>query len=266
MMAAYGQRTLIAHLTDTHLGQAGAEQQLGQVIAQLLARPDEELGRLVVVITGDLTDDSAPSQWQALARALAPLTGLAPVLLLLGNHDCGKMGITYDETRAARARDWVAKLSPAPSWESAGVQVWELAEGLRLVGLDSSRGNEDDWFPPLARGELGAEQLASLELALQDPARTVLALHHHPRWSEPMHLLEDAGALTHLVSRRPQVKLVLFGHQHVEASWGRPPARVWLSGGKTTEPDAQGALRWRMIDLAGGQLLTRWVSAPAAPG
>lgn len=234
----------IIHLSDTH-GEAAA---LKRIVSHILARPD--LAACAVAITGDITDDSKPSEWRAVQTALAPLVGLVPIWAVPGNHDCGAMGITYDPERAERARAVCDMISTTPITTSpSGLRVWRWGVW-RIVGLDSQAGNAGELLPPLARGEIGRAQLAALEVELADPAPTVILLHHHPRWSEPLHTLEDAGELTRMIARRPQVKAVLYGHQHVEALWGKEggASRLWISAGKSTE-ERGGRLRYRTLDL-----------------
>lgn len=234
----------IIHLSDTH----GEEAAIRRLVAHILSRPD--LAACAVAITGDITDDSKPSEWRAVQTALASLVGLVPIWAVPGNHDCGAMGITYDPERAERARRICDMISTTPIVTSpSGLRVWRWGTW-RVVGLDSQAGNAGELLPPLARGEIGRAQLAALEVELQDPAPTVVLLHHHPRWDEAFHVLEDAGELTRLIARRPNVRAVLFGHQHVEALWGKEggSSRLWVSAGKSTE-ERGGRLRYRVLDL-----------------
>jgi 3',5'-cyclic AMP phosphodiesterase CpdA len=234
----------IIHLSDLH----GEEAAIKRLVAHVLARPD--LASLAIAITGDITDDSKPSEWRAVQTALAPLVGLVPIWAVPGNHDCGHVGITFDPERAERARRACDMISATPIVTSpSGLRVWRWGTW-RIIGLDSQAGNAGEMLPPLARGEIGTKQLAALEVELGDPAPTVVLLHHHPRWDEPLHVLEDAGELTRLITRRPQVRAALFGHQHKEALWGKEggASRLWISAGKSTE-ERGGRLRYRTLDL-----------------
>jgi 3',5'-cyclic-AMP phosphodiesterase len=232
----------IIHLSDIH----SLVPQLKQLVLHIGARPD--LDDCALVVTGDVTDDGQPQEWRAIELALAPLVGKLPIMVIPGNHDCGALGVTYDRERAETAAKYCRKLSSPPVVDSpTGLKVWEL-EAWRVIGLDSQRGNADDWLPPLARGEIGTAQLAALEIELADPAPTIILLHHHPRWHDQGHLLEDAGELLRLLERRPQVKAILFGHQHVEGLWGSATARLWISSGKSTEVK-DGHLRYRTLEL-----------------
>ena len=92
-----------------------------------------------------------------------------------------------------------------------------------MIGLDSQLTGED-------AGELGSEQLAWLDDRLAvDPARSAVLFLHHPPiavgspWVDRIGLL-DAGALESVLARHPQVRAVITGHVHQEAS-GRSAAR-----------------------------------------
>lgn len=228
----------IIHLSDPH----GDGEGLRAIVGHVLARPD--LAQLALAITGDVTDDGQPHEWRAIQQALAPLTGLVSLWLVPGNHDCGMKGITYDEERAARARTACDIISTTPIIASpTGLRVWRWGV-YRVIGLDSQRGQAGELLPPLARGEIGASQLAALEVELADPSPTIILLHHHPLWDEALHVLEDAASLKALIERRPHVRAVLFGHQHKEAVWGTPKTRLWVSSGKSTDQRA-----YRVLDL-----------------
>lgn len=232
----------IAHVSDIH----GEGEALKAIVADILARPD--LAQLAVALTGDITDDGHPAEWRAIQQALAPLVGLVPLWLVPGNHDCGMSGITYDEVRAERSRRAIDMISTTPIIASpTGLRVWRWGV-YRVIGLDSQRGQAGELLPPLARGEIGREQLAALEVELADPEPTIVLLHHHPLWSEWAHALEDSEQLLALLDRRPQVKAVLYGHRHREesATRGKHGAHktLYLGAGKSTEDRA-----YRVLEL-----------------
>jgi len=232
----------IIHLSDLH----AERKQIDALVGHILAR--EDLAACAVAITGDITDDSQPHEWRDIQQALAPLVGLVAIWLVPGNHDTGMRGITYDEERAARARTACDMISTTPITASpTGLRVWRWGPH-RIIGLDSQRGQKGELLPPLARGEIGAEQLAALEVELADPAPTIILLHHHPLWSEWTHALEDSEQLLALLDRRPQVKAVLYGHRHREesATRGKHGARktLYIGAGKSTEDRA-----YRVLDL-----------------
>lgn len=252
---------IIAHLSDPHLGERPANAaRLHQLALHVRARHDSG-EEIAAALTGDLTHDSQPSEWEALHKALEPLAGHVPLWLVPGNHDVGRLGITYDRVRAERARAEIGVVADTPLRAARGMLVWEWAE-CKILGLDSTRGNEDDFLPPLARGEIGLAQLAALEVELQDEQPTVVLLHHHPRWRDPGHVLEDASALLELITRRAHVRVVLYGHQHVEALYGLEGTRRWLCAGKATDLDGEGRLRYRTIEPQSGRVQVVTCPAP----
>lgn len=237
----------LLHLSDLHIGESEQElRALRALVKSILSRPD--VGELALAITGDLTHGCKPEEWAQLRRALAPLRGSVPVYAVAGNHDCGELGITYDAQRA-RFADHQLRLINEPARWSNGLRAWREVGGCTLLGLDSQRGNSDDLLPPLARGEIGKPQLASLAVALQDEdAPIILLLHHHPRWSQWAHVLEDVNALLALVLPRKQVRAVLYGHRH-HAAQEIEQGRLWLASGKSTA--AQGSvLTYSEIELS----------------
>lgn len=251
---------VIAHLSDTHLGERPQNAaRLRQLALHVRARHDagEEIA---ASLTGDLTHDGLLGEWHALHDALQPLLGVVPIFGVPGNHDVGALGITFDPKRALQARAGLHDVNTTPARIVNGLRVWEHA-GCKILGLDSTRGNEDDFLPPLARGEIGLAQLAALEVELQEDVPTVVLLHHHPRWRDPGHVLEDASALLELITRRAHIKAVLYGHQHVEALYGLEGTRRWLCAGKATDLDGEGHLIYRTIDPISGRV--QRVTCPA---
>lgn len=240
---------ILIHTSDWHIGgQAGEARQAEQLVRWLCAAMPTE--RAALLITGDVTDNGTRAQWEQLTRLLAPLRALPHLTLHIvpGNHDVGLHGITYDPKRAALAAQMCAALSAPTVEEQHGARVWEL-DGARLIGLDSQRGQGGELLPPLARGELGAMQLLALDMLLAADTRpTWLALHHHPRWSDLAHELEDAAELRAIIARHPHIKGVCYGHRHVE-SLHTEHGTIWLASGKTTAAQA-GRLALRTIDLA----------------
>lgn len=246
---------IIAHLSDPHMGERGInEARLHQIAKHIRARHDagEEIA---CALTGDCAHDGQLAEWVDLQAALEPLRGHVPLWIVPGNHDVAHLGIVWDHTRAERAGLEISALADAPLRELRGLRVWGWGE-YKIIGLDSTRGRA-----VLARGEIGAEQLAALEVELADEQPTVILLHHHPRWRDRGHVLEDASALLASLQRRPHVKAVLYGHQHLEATWGSEGARRWLCAGKATDLDADGRLRYRTIDPLSGRVQV--VTCPA---
>lgn len=249
---------IIAHASDLHVGESADNARHLATLAKIWRGQYD--ARLIdaVVVTGDLTHNGERAEWDALSRALAPCLGHVPLMLLLGNHDTGALGITYDDTTARMSRREAATLSHPHSRYAHGLRVWWVGE-VKVIGLDSQAGNAGEILPPLARGEIGGMQLAALEGELMDEVPTIIALHHHPLWSEWAHVLEDAPALLALIERRPHVTHVLYGHRH-HAQIQRVGGVQYVASGKTVDP-VGGQLVWREIDTVTGDV--REVSAGA---
>ena len=249
----------VHHTSDWHIGKSPSEaRNARQLVKGLSLRPGIEHD--VLVISGDVTEDGQAKQWQEVEEILAPLYGKLPHLIVPGNHDCGLHGITYELGRVTRTRNAIRKLSPLPDLDVAGLLVWQIG-AWRFVGLDSQRGNEDSFLPPLARGEIGAAQLAALEVVLHDDIPTLVILHHHPIWPEPAHVLTDAAQLKQILGRRACVRGVLYGHQHVEALVCDEGGCQWLASGKTTDL-VDGRISWRTYELETGRVQTCTIPAP----
>jgi 3',5'-cyclic AMP phosphodiesterase CpdA len=248
---------IIAHLSDTHLGERPQNAaRLHQLARHIRARHDAG-EQIACALTGDLTHDSQPSEWEALHKALEPLAGHVPLWLVPGNHDVGRLGITYDRVRADRVRAEIGVVADTTLRAARGMLVWQWG-GAKIIGLDSTRGQEGELLPPLARGEIGLAQLAALEVELQEDVPTVVLLHHHPRWRDPGHVLEDASALLELLDRRAHVRAVLYGHRHVESLAQRGALgghrTSYLGAGKATDLTAAGRLSYRTIEMETGRV------------
>lgn len=182
--------TLLAHLTDLHLLEPGARQRRGALARRLaylsFGRPHdaegrrrrfvEALGRVKasgaqhLVITGDLSEDGLPAQFEAAAEALAD-SRIDPssVTLVPGNHDL------YDHGQAW-ARALAGPLRPyAPSSEAG--RPLALPGGASLVPLSTA------FFQTYltSAGRLDGEALGHLRGALGSvPEGLLLFAMHHP--------------------------------------------------------------------------------------
>jgi 3',5'-cyclic AMP phosphodiesterase CpdA len=200
-----------------------------------------------VLITGDITNFSLPTEFAGAARWLAELAPAERISLVPGNHD---------------ALVAVAQAQGLGLWDG-----WTRTQGswpfvhrhgrLALIGLNSAVPTA----PLLARGRLGAQQLLRLEriLAVEGEAGRVriVMLHHPPAdgavgWRKA---LADRGALR-AVLRRVGAELVLHGHARdarLDAVAGprEPiPCLCVPSSSALPNPTDEGAL-WHRMALAG---------------
>ncbi len=237
--------TLIAHLTDLHLLEPNARGRRGALARRLaylsFGRPHDaegRRGRFVaalarvraagaqhLVITGDLSEDGLPAQFEAVAEALAESRfDPAAVTLVPGNHDL------YDDGRGwARALE--GPLRPYAASSEAGRPL-SLGGGASLVPLSTA------FFQTYltSAGRLDGEGLGRVRAALRSRPEGLLlfAMHHPPlpyrfsplQWVDG--LRDHAPALGLLgADRRAHV---LHGHIHRAADrplWPGGPARAF---------------------------------------
>jgi 3',5'-cyclic-AMP phosphodiesterase len=194
----------LALVSDTHIPADPKAQALGQtpaenlrvVVADILGQPRPPEA---VLINGDLAlKDGQPGDYATFLAALGPLRKAGiPLHLALGNHDdrahfrAAIRGVIGAETRM----------------EEKQVGVFD-ALGHRFAVLDSL--DKVNGTP----GRLGTPQLTWLgrDLDAHRDRPTVLFVHHNPR-STGIGLLDD-GELFELITPRPWVKAVVFGHTH----------------------------------------------------
>ncbi|MDY7579396.1 phosphodiesterase [Herbaspirillum sp. RTI4] len=195
---------LIAQITDPHIKMPGklayrrvdTETMLRRCIAEVAAldpQPD------LIVMTGDLVDLGRPEEYAFLKTLLTPL--IAPVIMIPGNHD---------EREAMREAFGSDGYLPASGFLHFSI---DDRYPLRIIGLDTL-------VPREGRGELCAERLAWLEETLaRAPGRPTLVLMHHPPFLTGIAHMDAIGltgreAFAEIVSRHPQIELILCGHLH----------------------------------------------------
>src|SRR5262245_51848311 len=134
---------VLLQLTDPHVGATWGEGEplarLREAVAAVRALPDPPDA---VLLSGDLTDNAEPAEFEAVREALAPLR--APLFPLPGNHDArAPLREAFGLAGAGEERvDYAAELGP-----------------LRLVVLDST-------VPGQVEGSLDAAALAWLDAEL----------------------------------------------------------------------------------------------------
>ncbi|HEY3764311.1 MAG TPA: phosphodiesterase [Gaiellales bacterium] len=192
---------LLAQLSDLHAGIAGRDrdpiERLTAVVAAVAAL---DPAPVAVVVTGDLTQNGRPAEYERVRELLAPLR--MPVHVLPGNHD------DRDALRAA--------LVPAAADAMPGyVQYTARAGRLRLLVCDTVVPGHDG-------GRMCDERLGWLDaqLAADRSTPTVVAMHHPPLVTgiEAMDAIGlDAAtrtALADMLDRAPNVRRVVAGHVH----------------------------------------------------
>jgi len=187
------QQVDLIQLTDLHLSH-DADATLGGVDAKanFVAILDYLTQHFIadkLVLTGDLSHDSAPQTLSWLADTLAHYGLSEGCHWLLGNHD--------DPTQTAQA---LVELNGAKEWVQKGWQV---------ILLNTHSGAPHGW---LARSEL--ERLQRLT---QGDAPILIMQHHHPRPIDAFidkHRLENADELAACIRASGNVRLLAHGHVH----------------------------------------------------
>jgi 3',5'-cyclic AMP phosphodiesterase CpdA len=166
-----------------------------------------------VVVTGDLTNLSLPSEFQRARRALDGLPfGPLAITAIPGNHDVyvweAYFGRTFEKMLLPYAQSDGAKEGELPTWP-----IVRVRDGVAIVGCSTALPSP----VPLADGWLGGRQLKRLEEildGLRDQFR-VLLIHHPllPQHLDVLRALRDRGRL-HKLLQRVGCELVLHGHEH----------------------------------------------------
>jgi 3',5'-cyclic-AMP phosphodiesterase len=171
---------ILAQLSDPHIrmppedeGSGAALEAAVRSVLALDPLPD------AVIVTGDLADGAAPTEYERLRELLGPLP--MPVHVLPGNHDDGVAG-------------------------DYAVGVGDL----RLIACDTTIPGRDE-------GELHLDWLEAC-LAKDRETPTIVAMHHPPILTGIGGLdvigLTNREALSGLLERSPQVRRVIAGHVH----------------------------------------------------
>lgn len=143
--------------------------------------------------TGDLAQEACSATYQRYLQQIQALH--MPYFQVPGNHDDVACFPFYQQHNAAHAID---------------LGTWSL------VLLNSAvTGQVDGWVD-----EAQLQQLEQI-LAARPQQYIVIACHHHPfamqsHWID-QHKLKNSEALTDVLGRHQNVKLVLFGHVHQES-------------------------------------------------
>lgn len=201
----------LVQLTDPHLGApwpGDASEALAAAVAavqrSLPAPPDG------VLVTGDIASTPAEAEY---IQARSLLDGLgAPLYPIPGNHD---------------DRNALASHFDLPPTAGGGLNYTADLGPVRLVALDTLQ-------PGQVGGLLSVPLMGWLERALQesDGTPTVLAMHHLPL-ATGLPALDAIGipaaerrALADVLSRHPQVQLIVSGHVHRTIVGALGPATV----------------------------------------
>jgi 3',5'-cyclic AMP phosphodiesterase CpdA len=217
-----------------------------------------------LVITGDLTNVSFPSEFEAAREVLRPLIEREPgfVSVVPGNHD----RYTYASQRARTFERVFADCITSELDTGARYPFVRFRKGAAVIGLDSAIAT------PLffATGELGAAQRERLARVLEDPrvrgaTFRVVLIHHPPLTAtgerdRPLHRLTDDRELLEL-AQRARVDLLLTGHIHdafaiERIHEGRTLRGIGVGSSTRVQDRAEKLGRWNVYTIGEGSLLS----------
>jgi len=198
---AWGMSTVIAQISDVHIGgpRAGAGDRFSEAVEAInaMSRQPE-----LVLVTGDLTESGAPSEWAEFTDRIGALRARWDAVR--GNHDLGIDSFV-------------------------GHRSMEL-DDLHVVLADTSA----DRFDEADAAWLDAD------LSANAGRPTAIAIHHPPFetgiWWMDCVGLRGADRLEAVVRRHPQVRHVMSGHVH------RPITTAWQKCLVTVCPSTFGAI------------------------
>jgi 3',5'-cyclic AMP phosphodiesterase CpdA len=211
---------LIAQISDTHILARGDDHPAADLRADCLARVVADINEQrpdVVLFTGDTVQHGRPDEYARLRALLDPL--IAPLYLVPGNRD------DNDALRKAFTDfDYLPK-------EGAFLHYAVDIHPVRFIALDSTA-------PEERKGRYCADRQEWLEAMLAtEPERPTMLFIHHPPFDVDNHYvggyrrLDEAAALTEIVSRHAPIAGLLCGHVHwlVEREWAGTQARIMPS-------------------------------------
>ena len=230
--------TTIAQIADPHVGVGAEHEDTARALEQAVAaagRIDPE--PVAVLLTGDLTHDGAPEEYELVRELLSPLA--IPVHPIPGNHD--------------RRENLRAAFADHPGVAAAGEFLDYAVDcgPVRVVNVDTSVEREPG-------GAIGEARIGWLEreLAATGGRPAILAMHHAPvgvgldEFDRIGLAQEDRDALAELFEHGPAPELVVSGHIHrpATAQIGRVPVFICPSCHQQVELDLRRSEKLRMGD------------------
>jgi 3',5'-cyclic AMP phosphodiesterase CpdA len=210
----------LLHMTDIHFG---AENTLAAAAAAAFAH---ETPFDLLVLTGDVTQDGRPIEFEAAARWYAALPG--PKMVTPGNHDMPQVHIERLLNPFGR---YEHRFGPAGS-------AWFDGAGLAVRAFNTARGMQ--LRPNWSKGALAAGQANAVaaDLAAQPQDALRIAVCHHPLVEVPdgpMTGRVTGGAEGARVLAEAGVDLILSGHVHTPFAFPLPFAdgRTYSVGAAT---------------------------------
>ena len=219
----------IAHATDIHftedpsllqlpgkrlLGTAnlwlrGRRHDFPELIQQCLVDHLVALEPDLLIITGDLTAQALPSEFEKAKRFLLPALTRQPSVVMAGNHDVYTRGAARDDRIHEHFAAWLHRDGPIGRFVRDSIEVITLDPN-RPTGIHAS-------------GLIPESQLEALAEALAEPSERVLVLAlHYPIvdrrgdvYDGEHHGLLNARALIEVLAQGTRAPdLILHGHEH----------------------------------------------------
>lgn len=204
-------------------------------------------GADIVLVKGDLTEESTPEAWQVLSDLLTRVP--VPVLVVPGNHDVGTKARVPAQTGATEAGLRLVH----------GVVVRDLP-GVRVIVADTA-------IPGMGHGRIAHVGDLVVRAAARAPGGVLLALHHHPMahrlptfWPPGIPGPEADRFLRRLAEANPAT-LVTTGHTHRHRRHRRRSLTVTEVG---STKDYPGVWAGYAVHEGGIRQVVRRVAAPDA--
>jgi 3',5'-cyclic AMP phosphodiesterase CpdA len=209
------------HVSDLHYHRNPADNKAADTTLTFIKKtyPKHHL-----IVTGDITDDGHPEQYENARKALLPFRE-SGISICPGNHDFGAAGNFYSRERAERFDELLSRPLGQPGTFTGDqtpvvTMTGSADDRVMLIGLDTNLETEQPF--DFACGEVGKKQLDALDSILANRETCnllkVVFFHHHPFMvNDPFMELRDAEQLGRVLYRR--VNVVLFGHKHVSHAW-----------------------------------------------
>jgi len=178
-----------------------------------------------VVVTGDITNLSLESEFEAARELLDRMVNCTEVTVVPGNHDIYLPSIHHERRFPNHFRAFLRSDLPEVARDLAAgpFPCVKLRGPVAIIALSSAVPRP----PFVSSGRIGAAQLAALESILAHPEvvrRTPVLLLHHPPVDDRLRLLQLRDGLVDAASFRAALSpvahgLVLFGHLHLRVRY-----------------------------------------------
>jgi predicted phosphodiesterase len=208
------------HLSDLHIK---SDNRTNSEIIRMFSNISKNYAGHYLIITGDITDDGDPEQYDIAYGLLKQFIGR--IFICPGNHDFGLRGNQYSKYRAKLFDE---KLSlPLMQGDiffgDNNPVINKLKSGkvkVVLIALDTNLETNSTF--DFACGQIGKIQLTALDKYLSDKSikkmTKIIFMHHHPFiYKNPFIKLNDAYDLFDIIKDRADI--LLFGHNHKSGIW-----------------------------------------------